>query len=145
MVSTTIVEKPELEVDTECPIAMVDAIIEKLTGADPSLSTAPTTLPNPIHTSDMVATNAINVQPSVEIVYNVKQNVGHDNTVSKPVRTLQDPSLSVVAPSTLYFPIGIPPNHVGVGLNIMEMLWNMSNNETLKELLEFSMVFAQMC
>jgi hypothetical protein len=32
-----------------------------------------------------------------------------------------------------------------VGLDVMEMLWNMPNSKTLKELLEFSMVFAQMC
>jgi hypothetical protein len=34
---------------------------------------------------------------------------------------------------------------VGVGLDVMEMLRNMPNSETLKELLEFSTVFAQMC
>jgi hypothetical protein len=34
---------------------------------------------------------------------------------------------------------------VGVGLDVMEMLRNMPNSEMLKELLEFSTVFAQMC
>jgi hypothetical protein len=33
---------------------------------------------------------------------------------------------------------------VGVGLNVMEILRNMPNNEMLKELLEFSTVFTQM-
>jgi hypothetical protein len=32
--STTIVEEPELEVGAECPIGMVDAIIERVTGGD---------------------------------------------------------------------------------------------------------------
>jgi hypothetical protein len=35
-----------------------------------------------------------------------------------------------------------PP--MGVGLNVMEMLRNMPNNETLKELLEMSSLFAQL-
>jgi hypothetical protein len=143
--SITIVEKPELEVGTKCPIAMVDAVIEKLTGADPSPPTTLATLPNPIHTTNTVATDAINIQPRVEVVHNVEQNVGHDDTVSKLVGTLQDPGLSVAAPSTSHSPVDIPPNHVGVGLDIMEMLWNMPNNEMLKELLEFSTIFAQMC
>ena len=34
---------------------------------------------------------------------------------------------------------------MGVGLDIMEMLWNMPNNKTLKELLEFSTMFTRMC
>jgi hypothetical protein len=141
--STAIVEKPELEVGTECPIAMVDAVIEKLTGVDPSPPTTPTKLPNPIHTTDTVAMDAINIQPRVEVVHNVEQNVGHDNTVSKLVRTLQDPGPSVAIPITSHSPVGIPPNHVGVGLDIIEMLRNMSNDEMLKELLEFSTVFAK--
>jgi hypothetical protein len=140
--STTIVEKVELEVGTKCSIAMVDAVIEKLTGADPSPSTVPATLLNPIHTTDTAATDAINIQPCVEVVHNVEQNVGHDNTVSKPAGTLQDPGPSVAAPSTSHSPVGVPPSHVGVGLDIMEMLRNMPNSETLKELLEFSTVFA---
>jgi hypothetical protein len=78
-------------------------------------------------------------------VYNVEQNVGHDDTVPKPAGTLQDPGPSVAALSIPHSPIGVPPNHVGVGLDVMEMLRNMPNNETLKELLEFSTVIAQMC
>jgi hypothetical protein len=109
-------------VGTECPIAMVDAVIEKLTSTDPSPPTAPATLPNPIHTINMVATDAINIQPRVEVVHNVEQNVGHDDMVPKPAGTLQDPSPSVAAPSTPHSPIGVPPNHVGVGLDIMELL-----------------------
>jgi hypothetical protein len=75
-------------VGTESPIAMVDAVIEKLTGVDPSLPLAPAMLPNPIHTTDAVATDAINIQPRVEVVHNVEQNVGHNDTVPKPARTL---------------------------------------------------------
>jgi hypothetical protein len=143
--STVIVEKPELEVGTESPIAVVDAVIEKLTGVDPSPSTAPTILPNLVHTTDAVATDAINIQPCVEVVHNVEYNVGHDDTVPKPVGTLQDPSPSVVAPRIPHSLIGVPPDHVGVGLEVMEMLRNMPNSETLKELLEFSTMFAQIC
>jgi hypothetical protein len=143
--STAIVEKPELGEDTKCPIAVVDAVIEKLIGIDPSPPIAPATLPNPVHTTDAVATDAINIQPCVEVVYNVKQNVGHDDTVPKPAGTLQDPGLSVVAPSIPYYPVDVPLDHVGVGLDVMEMLRNMLNSETLKELLEFSTVFARIC
>jgi hypothetical protein len=140
--STAIVEKPKLEVGTESPIAMVDAVIEKLTSVDPSSPTAPAMLLNPIHTTDA---DAINIQPCIEVVYNVEQNVGHDNTVPKPVGTLQDPGPSVAAPSIPHFPVGVSLDQVGVGLDVMEMLRNMPNDETLKESLEFSMVFAQMC
>jgi hypothetical protein len=143
--SNAIVEKPELGVDTECPIAVVDAIIEKLTGVDPSPPTALVTLPNPIHIIDVVATDAINIQPHVEVVHNVEQNEGHDDTVPKPVGTLQDPGPSVAALSIPHSPVGVPPDHVGVGLDVMEMLRNMPISETLKELLEFSTVFARMC
>jgi hypothetical protein len=139
------VEKPELEVGTKSPIAVVDAVIEKLTGVDPSPPTAPATLPNPIHTTDAVATDAINIQPRVEVVHNVEQNVGHDDAVPKPAGTLQDLGPSVVAPSIPHSPIGVPPDHVGVELDVMEMLWNMPNSETFKELLEFSTTFAKMC
>ena len=124
---------------------MVDAVIEKLIGIDPSPPTAPTMLLNPIHTTDTVATDAINIQPHVEVVHNLEQNVGHDDTVPKPIGTLQDPRPSVVAPSILHSPIGIPPDHVGVGLHVMEMLQNMLNGKMLKELLKFNTVFAQMC
>jgi hypothetical protein len=75
-------------VGTKCSIAMVDAVIEKLTGGDPSPSTVPPTLPNPIHSVDMVAKDGINIQPRVEVVHNVKQNVSQDDTVSKLVGTL---------------------------------------------------------
>jgi hypothetical protein len=143
--SIVIVEKPKLEVGTESPIAVVDAVIEKLTCVDPSPPTAPATLPNPVNTTDAVAMDAINIQPRVEVVHNVEQNVGHDNTVPKPAGTLQDPGLSVVPPSIPHSPIGVLLDHVGVGLDVMEMLRNMPNSETLKELLEFSMMFAQMC
>jgi hypothetical protein len=139
------VKKPELGVGTECPIVVVDAVIEKLTSVDPSLPIAPTTLPNPVHTTDAAATDAINIQPRVEVVHNVEQNVGHNDTVPKPTGTLQDPGPSIAAPSILHSPVGVPPDHVGVGLDVMEMLWNMSNSETLKELLEFSTMFARMC
>jgi hypothetical protein len=70
--STAIVEKPELGVGTECPIAVVDAVIEKLIGVDPSPPTTPATLPNPVHTTDAVATDAINIQPRVGVVHNVE-------------------------------------------------------------------------
>jgi hypothetical protein len=130
--STVIVEKPELEVVTESPIAVVDGVIEKLTSVDPSPPTAPATLPNPVHTIDAVATDAINIQPRVEVVHNVEQNVGHDDTVPKPAGTLQDPGPSVAAPSIPHFLIGVPPDHVDVGLDVMEMLRNMPNIETLK-------------
>jgi hypothetical protein len=70
--STAIVEKPELEVGTESPIVVVDAVIEKLTGVDPSPPTAPTMLPNPIHTTDAVATDAINIEPHIEVVHYVE-------------------------------------------------------------------------
>jgi hypothetical protein len=143
--STAIVEKPELEVNTKSPIAVVDAVIEKLIGVDSSPPTAPAMLPNPIHTSDVVATDAINIEPRVEVVHNVEQNVGHDDTVPKPAGTIQDPSPSVAAPSIPHSPVGVPPDHVGVGLDVMEMLRNMPNSKTLKELLEFSMAFVQMC
>jgi hypothetical protein len=143
--STVIVEKPELEVGTESPIAVVDAVIEKLIGVDPSPPTTPAMLPNPVHTTDAMATDAINIQPRVEVVHNVKQNVGHDDTVPKPEGTLQDPGPSVAVPSILYSPIGVPPDHVGVGLDVMEMLRNMPNSETLKELLEFSTTFVKIC
>jgi hypothetical protein len=138
------VEKSELEVGTKCPIAVVDAVIEKLIGVDPSPPIAPPMLLNPMHTIDTVTTDGINIQPRVEVVYNVEQNVGHDDTVSKPAGTLQDPGPSVAALSTLHSPVGIPPDHVGVGLDIMEMLWSMPNIETLKELLEMSTLFAQL-
>jgi hypothetical protein len=142
---TAIVKKPKLQVGTECPIAMVDVVIEKLTSADPSLPTARATLPNPIHTTDMVATDAIKIQPCVEVVHNVEQNVGHNDTVSKPAGTLQDPGPSIVASNTSHSLVGVPPNHVGVGLDVMEMLRNMPNNERLKGFLGYSTVFAQMC
>jgi hypothetical protein len=143
--STAFVEKPKLEVGTECPIAMVDAIIETLTGGDPSPPTAPPTLPNPIHTTDMVAKDGINIQPRVEVVHNVEQNVSHNNTVSKLVGTLQDLGPSFAASSIPHSLVGVPPDHMGVGLDVMEMLWCMSINETLKELLEMSTLFAQLC
>jgi hypothetical protein len=116
--STVLVEKPELKVGTESPIAVVDAVIEKLTGVDPSPPTTPATLPNPVHTTDAVATDAINIQPRVEVVHNVEQNVGHDDMVPKPVGTLQDPGPSVATPSIPHSPIGVPPDHVGVGLDV---------------------------
>jgi hypothetical protein len=56
--------------------------------------------------------------------------------------TLQDPGPRVIAPSIPHSPVGVPPDHVGVGLDVMEMVWNMPNSETLKELLEFITVFA---
>jgi hypothetical protein len=143
--STVIVEKPELEVGTESPIAEVDAVIEKLTGVDPSPPTAPTTLPNPVHTTDAVATDAINIQPRVEFVHNVEQNVGHDDMIPNLSATLQDPGPSVATSSIPHSPIGVPPDHVGVGLDVMEMLRNMPNSETLKELLEFSTTFVKIC
>jgi hypothetical protein len=115
--STAIVEKPKLEVGTESPITMVDAVIEKLTGADPSPPTAPATLPNPIHTTDTVAMDAINIQPRIEVVHNVEQNVGHDDTVSKPAGTLQDPGPSVATLSTLHSLVNVPPDH-GNGFGI---------------------------
>jgi hypothetical protein len=139
--STVIVEKHELEVGTKSPIAVLDAVIEKLISVDPSPPTVPATLSNPVHTTDAVATDAINIQPRVEVVH----NVGHDDTVPKPAGTLQDLGPSVAAPSIPHSPIGVPPNHVGVGLDVMEMLRNMPNSETLKELLEFSTTFAIMC
>jgi hypothetical protein len=71
--STIIMEKPELEVGIESPIAVVDAVIEKLTGVDPSPPTAPATLPNPVHTTNAVAMDAINIQPCVEVVHNVSR------------------------------------------------------------------------
>ena len=74
--STTIVEKPELEVGTKSPIAVVDAVIEKLVGVDPSPPTAPAMLLNPVHTTYVVATDAINIQTRIEVVHNVEQNVG---------------------------------------------------------------------
>jgi hypothetical protein len=124
---------------------VVDAIIEKLTGVDPSPPTALATLPNLVHTTDAVAIDAINIQSCVEVVHNVEQNVGHDDTVPKPAGTLQDPGPSVVVPSIPHSPVGVLLDHVRVGLDVMEMLRNMPNNKTLKELLEFSTVFAQMC
>ena len=72
----------------KCPIAMVDAIIKTLTSGDPSPPTVPPMLPNPIHTTNMVAKDGINIQPCVEVVHNVEQNVSHNNTVSKPVGIL---------------------------------------------------------
>jgi hypothetical protein len=66
------VEKPKLGVGTECPIAVVDVVIEKLTIVDLSLLTAPATLPNPVHTTNAVVTDAINIQPCVEVVHNVE-------------------------------------------------------------------------
>jgi hypothetical protein len=66
------VEKPELEVGTECSIAMVDAVIEKLIGTEPSPPTTPEMLPNPIHTTDKMAMDAINIQSRVEVVHNVE-------------------------------------------------------------------------
>jgi hypothetical protein len=143
--SIAIMKKPKLEVGTKCPIAMVDVVIEKLIGADPSPPTKPTTLPNLIHTTDTMATDAINIQPCIVVVHNVEQNVGHDDTASKSMGTLQDPGFSIAAPSTPHSPVGVPVVHVGEGLDVMEMLWNMPNSETLKELLEFSTVFAQKC
>ena len=130
--------------DTKSPIVVLDEVIEKLTSVDPFPPTAPTTLPNPVHTIDVVAMDAINIQLCVQVVYNVEQNVGHDDMVPKPAETLQDPGLRVVAPSILHSPVGVPPNHVGVGLNVMEMLQNMPNSETLKELLEFGMKCVQL-
>ena len=56
---------------TESPIAVADAVIEKLTDIDPSPPTALALLVNPTHTSNMVATHAINKQPHVQVVYNV--------------------------------------------------------------------------
>jgi hypothetical protein len=108
------VEKPELEVGTECPIAMVDAVIETLIGGDPSPPTAPPTLPNPIHTINTVAKDGINIQPHVEVVHNIEQNISHDNTVSKPAGILQDPDPSIATPSTPHSPIGVLPNYMGV-------------------------------
>jgi hypothetical protein len=143
--STIIVEKPKLEVGTESPIAVVDAVIEKLTGVNPSPPTTPTTLPNPVHTTDAVATDAINIQPRVEVAHNMEYNVGHDDTVPKPAGTLQDRGPSVAAPSIPHSLIGVPPDYVGVGLDVMEMLRNMPNSEKLKELLELNTMFAQIC
>ena len=124
---------------------MVDAVIEKLTNIDPCPPTSPITLPNPVHTFDVVAMDSINIQPRVEVVHNVEYYIGHDDMVPKLAGTLQDRGPSIATPSTLHFLVGIPPDHVGVGLNVIEMLWNMPNRKTLKELLEFSMMFVQMC
>ena len=63
--SIAIVEKPEVEVGTKSSIAVVDTVIEKLIGVDPSPPTAPSLLPNPTHTNNMVAMDAINKQPCV--------------------------------------------------------------------------------
>ena len=103
-------------------IVVVDVVIEKLTGVDPSPSFVLVLLPNPIHTINMVARDAINRQPHIQVVHNVEQNVGHDNTIPKSARTLQDPGPSVAAPSISHFPIGVPLDHVGVELDIMEIL-----------------------
>ena len=86
--STTTVEKLEVEVGTESPIAVVDAVIKKLTGVDPPPPTVPALPPNPTHTTNMEVTDAINKQPRVQVVHNVEQNVGHDDTVPKPAGTL---------------------------------------------------------
>ena len=86
--STAIVEKPKVEVGIKNPIVVVDAVIVKLTSVDPSPPIAPAMLPNPTHTTDMVATDAINKQPCVQVVHNVEQNVGHDDMVSKPAGIL---------------------------------------------------------
>ena len=115
-------EKPEVEMGIESPIAVVDVVIEKLTSVYPSPPTAPTLLPNPTHTTNIVAMDAINKQPCVQVVHNVEQNVGHDNTVPKSAGTLQDPSLSVVVPSILYSPVDVLLDHVGVEPDIMKML-----------------------
>jgi hypothetical protein len=79
---------PRTATVAKCPIAMVDAIIETLTGGDPSPPTAPPTLSNPIQTTDTVAKDGINIQPRVEVVHNVEQNVSLGNMVSKPAGTL---------------------------------------------------------
>jgi hypothetical protein len=47
---------------------MVDAVIETMTGGDPSPPTAPPMLPNPIHTTVMVAKDETNIQPREEVV-----------------------------------------------------------------------------
>ena len=86
--STAIVEKPKLEVGTKSPIALVDVVIEKLTGIDLSPPTTLAMLLNPIHTNNVVAMDAINIQPRVEVVYNMEQNVGHDDMVPKSAGTL---------------------------------------------------------
>ena len=78
-------------------------------------------------------------------MHNVEQSVSHDDTVPKPAGTLEDPGSSVAAPITLHFLIGVPLDHIGVGLNVMEMLRSMSNRETLKELMEMSMQLVQLC
>jgi hypothetical protein len=134
------VEKVELEVGTKCSIAMVDAVIEKLTGADPSPPTALATLPNPIHTTDTVAMDAINIQPYVEIVHNIEQNVGHNDTVSKPAGTLQDPERC----STKYFAFSSQCSTQSCGCGARHY-GNASKYAQQQELLEFSTVFAQMC
>ena len=61
------------------------------------------------------------------------------------METLQDPGPSVVTPSISHSLVGVLHDHVGVGLDVMEMLQNMPNNETLKELLESSTKFVQLC
>jgi hypothetical protein len=57
----------------------------------------------------------------------------------------EDPGSSVAAPTTPHSPMGVPLDHIGVGLNVMEMLRSMSNNETLKESLECSTQWVQLC
>jgi hypothetical protein len=79
--STTIVEEPELEVGPKCPIEMVDAVIERVTGGDPSPHNALPTLQNPIHITGTVVEDGINIQLCIEIVHNVKENISRNDTV----------------------------------------------------------------
>jgi hypothetical protein len=75
-------------------------------------------------------------------VHNVEENVSQDDTVSKPVGTSKYPGPSIAAPTTPHFPVGVLSNHMGVGSDIMEMLWSMPNSKMLKELSERSMQWA---
>jgi hypothetical protein len=56
----------------------------------------------------------------------------------------EDPSPSVAAPTPPLQSINVPPDQMDARSDIVEMLWSMSNNKTLKELLEFSMQWAQL-
>jgi hypothetical protein len=57
----------------------------------------------------------------------------------------EDPGPSFVAPILQHFEIHVSLDKMDVGPNIMEILWSMSNNETLKESLECSTQWVQLC
>jgi hypothetical protein len=140
------VEELKLQVVAERSTESVDAIIATVACGDPFPHNALPTLQNPTHVIHMVVEDGIKkIQPHLEVVHKVKENVCKSNAVSKQVGISEDLGPSAVAPTPLHPSVNVLLNQMDVGSEVVEMIRSMSNNKTLKELLECSTQWAQLC